>query len=105
LGREIRHLPEFSPNGTNVNFVDVKDGVIHIRTYERGVETETLACGTGSVAAAVICYVTKKLSVPVKIFPKSNEKLLVNFDVENSKVRNLSLTGPAKVTFTGEMKI
>jgi diaminopimelate epimerase len=104
LGREIRNLPEFSPGGTNVNFVDVKDGVIHIRTYERGVEAETLACGTGSIAAALIAYVTKKIVVPVQIIPKSNEKLFVNFDVENSKVRNLSLTGPAKVTFTGEMK-
>ena len=105
LGREIRYLPEFSPGGTNVNFIFVKDEVIHIRTYERGVEAETLACGTGSVAAALISYSTKKLSVPVTIIPKSNEKLFVNFDVENSKVRNLSLTGPAKVTFTGEMKI
>ena len=105
LGREIRYLPEFSPGGTNVNFILVKDEVIHIRTYERGVEAETFACGTGSVAAAIICSVTQKLSVPVKIIPKSNEKLLVNFDVENSKVRNLSLTGPAKVIFTGEMKI
>ena len=105
LGREIRYLPEFSPGGTNVNFIEAKDGAINIRTYERGVESETLACGTGSVAAALICFVTKKLSVPVTIIPKSNEKLFVNFDVENSKVRNLSLTGPAKVTFTGEMKI
>jgi len=105
LGREIRNLPEFSPGGTNVNFVDVKDGVIHIRTYERGVESETLACGTGSVAAAIICFVTKKLSIPVKIIPKSNEKLFVNFDVENSKVRNVSLTGPARVVFTGTIKI
>lgn len=105
LGREIRNLPEFSPGGTNVNFVNVKDEVIYIRTYERGVEAETLSCGTGSVAAAIICFVTKNLSVPVKIIPKSNEKLFVNFDVVNSKVRNLSLTGPAKVTFTGKMKI
>jgi diaminopimelate epimerase len=105
LGREIRYLPEFSPAGTNVNFIYVKDNVINIRTYERGVEAETFACGTGSVAAALICFVTKKLSVPVKIIPKSNEKLFVNFDVENLKVRNLSLTGPAKVLFTGEMKI
>jgi len=105
LGREIRYLSEFEPAGTNVNFIDVKDGVIRIRTYERGVEAETLACGTGSVAAAVICYVNHKLSLPVEIIPKSNEKLFVNFDVENLKVRNLSLTGPAKVIFTGEMKI
>lgn len=105
LGREIRNLPEFYPGGTNVNFVDVKNRVIYIRTYERGVEAETLACGTGSVAAAIICFVTKKISVPVKIIPKSNENLFVNFDVLDSKVRNLSLTGPAKVTFTGKMKI
>ena len=57
------------------------------------------------VAAAVICYVSHKLSIPIEIIPKSNEKLFVNFDVENSKIRNLSLTGPAKVVFTGEMKI
>ncbi len=105
LGREIRHLPEFLPGGTNVNFVDVKDGEIHIRTYERGVEAETLACGTGSVAAALILFVNKKLTVPIQIIPKSKEKLLVNFEVENSKVRNLSLTGPAKIVFTGEMKL
>ena len=105
LGREIRYLREFAPGGTNVNFIYVKDGVIYIRTYERGVEAETLACGTGSVAAALIGYINHKLSIPVEIIPKSNEKLFVNFDVENSKVRNLSLTGPAKIVFTGEMKI
>jgi diaminopimelate epimerase len=105
LGREIRYLPEFSPGGTNVNFIDVRDEVIYIRTYERGVEAETLACGTGSVAAAFIGFVNYKLSPPIQIFPKSNEKLLVNFDVENSKVRNLSLTGPAKIIFTGEVVI
>jgi diaminopimelate epimerase len=105
LGKEIRYLSEFEPGGTNVNFINVKDGAIYIRTYERGVEAETLACGTGSVAAALIGFATKKLSTPIEIIPKSNEKLFVNFDVENSKVRNLSLTGPAKVVFTGEMKI
>jgi diaminopimelate epimerase len=105
IGKEIRYLPEFSPGGTNVNFVDVKDGEIHIRTYERGVEAETLACGTGSVASALILFVNKKLTVPIQIIPKSKEKLLVNFEVENSKVRNLSLTGPAKIVFTGEMKL
>ena len=105
LGREIRYLEEFEPGGTNVNFTYVKDSKLHIRTYERGVEAETLACGTGSVAAALICYVNHKLTVPIEIIPKSNEKLFVNFEVENSKVKNLSLIGPAKVVFTGEMKI
>ena len=105
LGKEIRNLPEFLPDGTNVNFIDVKDDIVHIRTYERGVEAETLACGTGSVAAALISFVNKNLTVPIQIIPKSKEKLLVNFEVENSKVRNLSLTGPAKIVFTGEMKL
>ena len=105
LGKEIRYLKEFSPEGTNVNFIFVKESAIHIRTYERGVEAETLSCGTGSVAAALICSVNYKLTAPIEIIPKSNEKLFVNFDVENSKVKNLSLTGPAKVIFTGEMKI
>jgi diaminopimelate epimerase len=105
LGREIRYLNEFAPDGANVNFVNVKNGVLYIRTYERGVEAETLACGTGSVAAALICYVNHKLLLPIEIIPKSKEKLFVNFDVENSKVINLSLTGPAKIVFTGEIKI
>jgi len=103
LGREIRYLPEFSPGGTNVNFINIEGNIIHIRTYERGVEDETLACGTGSVAAALISYVIHKIHPPVELFTKGNEKLFVNFDVENSKVRNLSITGPAKIIFTGEM--
>ena len=105
LGKEIRYSKEFAPDGTNVNFVNVKNGILFIRTYERGVEAETLACGTGSVAAALICYMKHKLTVPIEIIPKSKEKLLVNFDVENSKIKNLSLKGPAKIIFTGEMKI
>ena len=104
-GKEIRYLPEFTPEGTNVNFIEVIKDEIYIRTYERGVEAETLACGTGSVAAALICYVNYKLQVPIKIIPKSKEKLFVNFEIENSRVRNLSLTGPAEIIFTGEMKI
>ena len=105
LGREIRYLPEFAPDGTNVNFINVEENLIHIRTYERGVEAETLACGTGSVAAALISYVTHKILPPIELLTKGNEKLFVNFDVENSKVKNLSLTGPAKVVFTGELII
>lgn len=105
LGREIRYLPEFAPGGTNVNFIDVKEKKIVIRTYERGVEAETLSCGTGSVAAAIIAYITHKINPPIEFLTKGNEKLFVNFEVENSRVKNLSLTGPAKIVFTGEMII
>jgi diaminopimelate epimerase len=104
LGREIRCLPEFAPGGTNVNFIKIRDGAVKIRSYERGVEAETLSCGTGSVAAALISYVTNDLRPPIKIFTKENENLFVNFDVENQKVKNISLTGTARIVFSGEIE-
>jgi diaminopimelate epimerase len=100
LGKEIRYLPEFS-EGTNVNFIMIDEGEINIRTYERGVEDETLACGTGSVAAAFICYATDKLKPPITLNTRGGNKLIVNFEVENQKVKNLSLTGPAEIIFEG----
>jgi len=105
IGREIRYLPEFAPGGTNVNFVLIIDGEIHMRTYERGVESETLSCGTGSAAAAIICNVIDKLNLPITIITKRNEKLFVNFEIENQRVNNLSLSGPAKTVFTGSVPI
>ncbi|MBT8380401.1 MAG: diaminopimelate epimerase [Ignavibacteria bacterium] len=105
IGREIRYLPEFAPSGTNVNFVKIIDGAIKIRSYERGVEAETLSCGTGSVAAAIITYVTDGLRPPIKIITKENENLFVNFDIENQKVKNVSLTGAAKIVFSGEIDL
>ena len=103
LGREIRYSEDFKPGGTNVNFIDVIDNVIHIRTYERGVEDETLACGTGSVASALICYVSDNLKPPIKLKTFGGDYLTVNFEVENQKVKNLSLTGPAKIIFEGSI--
>jgi diaminopimelate epimerase len=105
IGNEIRYLPEFAPAGTNVNFIKIEDGAIKIRSYERGVEAETLSCGTGSVAAAIFSYVSDGLCLPIKIITKGNENLFVNFDVENQKVRNVSLTGAAKIVFSGEIEL
>lgn len=104
IGREIRYHSDFAPDGTNVNFVDVVDKEILIRTYERGVENETLACGTGSVAAAIVCSVTDKLTPPVTLKTFGGDKLIVNFEVENQRVKNPSLTGPAKIIFEGSVK-
>ena len=103
LGKEIRYSSNFKPEGTNVNFIDIIDDVIHIRTYERGVEDETLACGTGSVAAALICFITDKIKPPIKLKTFGGDVLTVNFEVENEKVKNLSLTGPAKIIFKGSI--
>jgi diaminopimelate epimerase len=103
LGREIRYSSDFKPAGTNVNFIDVIDNVVHIRTYERGVEDETLACGTGSVAAALICFFKDNLKPPITLKTYGGDELIVNFDVENQKVKNLSLIGPAKIIFEGSI--
>lgn len=103
LGKAIRYLAVFSPDGVNVNFIDIKNNKIHIRTYERGVEDETLACGTGSVAAAVISSIMHKLESPIEVIPKSGEKLLINFSVSQNESKNVSLIGPAEVIFTGQI--
>ncbi len=103
IGKEIRYCSDFKPDGTNVNFIEVIDGVVHIRTYERGVEDETLACGTGSVASAIIACVTDNLKPPISLITRGGDKLIVYFEIENQKVKNLSLTGPAEVIFEGSI--
>jgi diaminopimelate epimerase len=105
LGREIRYSSDFAPEGTNVNFIDIVDGVIFIRTYERGVEDETLACGTGSVAAAIVSYYNEGLVPPVKLIPKSSAELFVDFKNSSENIAGLSLSGPAEITFKGELTI
>jgi diaminopimelate epimerase len=102
LGREIRSLPEFTPDGTNVNFIEIKDGVLFIRTYERGVEDETLSCGTGSAASAIAAFYRKELKPPIKIITTAGDELIVNFKFEDQKIKELSLTGPVLNSFTGE---
>lgn len=105
LGREIRNKEEFAPAGTNVNFIKIKNGLVKIRTYERGVEDETLACGTGAAAAAIISVVNNNLNPPIKLETKSEEELVVDFKIEDKKVKNLSLTGSAKLVFEGTIEI
>jgi len=105
LGKEIRHLNEFGVNGTNVNFIKIVGNKIFIRSFERGVENETLSCGTGSVAAAVISHLNENLKSPIDLVTKSGDILTVDFSVENLQVKELSLTGPVKVVFHGEIII
>lgn len=105
LGREIRYHKDFAPEGANINFIKLVEGKIHIRTYERGVEDETLACGTGSTAAAVIGSSLFNLNPPVSLITRGGDELIVNFKTENQNIKDLSLTGPALVTFTGEFTI
>jgi len=101
LGKAIRYHNDFMPSGTNVNFIEIKENEIFIRTYERGVEDETLACGTGSTAAAIVASVTDNLKPPIKLITRGGDMLSVDFKYEKNNFYNLSLTGPAKVIFTG----
>lgn len=105
IGKEIRYHKDFYPEGTNVNFIQIKDDEISIRTYERGVENETLACGTGSVAAAVIASAYRQLKPPIKIKTWGGEQLIVNFQIVGNRFENVSLTGPARIVFNGEFDL
>ncbi len=101
VGEKFRYHPAFQPAGTNVNFVQVEDRFLKIRTYERGVENETLACGTGSVASAVIAFLHYGIKGPIKLLTKSGEYLTVEFNYDNLQFSDVNLIGPAKKIFIG----
>ena len=106
IGPKIRYHELFQPDGTNVNFVHVaKDNLCYIRTYERGVEAETLACGTGSIASAVIASEVKGLKPPIRILPKSEHELWVDFKGAAGRITGVELRGPAVVTFRGTIEV
>jgi diaminopimelate epimerase len=106
IGRKLRNDKRFSPLGTNVNFIE-RNGVnsIRMRTYERGVEAETLACGTGSVASAIIASMIWKMVSPVQVVPSSGVDLSVSFMIENSNYTKITLTGQAMRIFDGEIDV
>ncbi|MFH0733454.1 MAG: diaminopimelate epimerase [bacterium] len=100
IGKEIRFLKDFE-KGINVNFIQIKNDVIYIRTFERGVEDETFACGTGSTAAALISSLLYNLKSPVKVITLSGQTLTVEFEYKENSFNNVALIGPAKEVFTG----
>ncbi len=109
IGNIVRFHKKFQPKGTNVNFVEqVGKSLVHARTYERGVEDETKACGTGSVASAVITYlksnpdIKNKKNASMKVKTKSGELLVVTFDVSQGVPTNVRLKGSAKFIAKGE---
>lgn len=103
-GRTTRYHELFQPAGTNVNFIQVLGPKkLQIRTYERGVEGETLACGTGSVAGALIAGRLGLVSSPVEVRTKSGEKLVVSFDRAGESFGNLRLEGNAEVICEGSL--
>lgn len=116
LGKEIRHHQIFQPAGTNVNFVKIEqNNRIYVRTFERGVEDETLACGTGSVASAIISAIKFDFNSPVKVITRGQEILSIYFNTEkikeyknnifnSKKLFNIFLEGEVKLIYTAELE-
>ena len=105
IGAGLRHHAAFEPAGTNVDFVSMNgEDAIRLRTYERGVENETLACGTGSVAGALIGAWKLGLSSPVRVRARSGEDLVVHFSSSRGGFTDIVLEGPALMLFDGELE-
>lgn len=105
-GEAIRRHEMFSPQGANVNFIEKRGAQkIAVRTYERGVEDETLACGTGVVASALIFAATEIANGAVSVVVRSGSELSVGFKKEGDKFRDVTLTGPAEFVFEGTIEL
>lgn len=106
LGPEIRRHPGFGPRGTNVNFVQVLGpGRVRVRTFERGVEGETLACGTGVTASALVASRVHQFNSPVKVRVQGGDELEVGFRENNGDFLDVRLSGPADFAFEGTLEI
>jgi diaminopimelate epimerase len=104
VGRAVRHHEAFAPAGTNLNVIAVIDNkTIRMRTYERGVEDETLACGTGSIASAIVATALGLTEPPVDVITSSGRILQVEFSCDHERVHNVTLGGEARVIIRGEI--
>jgi diaminopimelate epimerase len=104
-GSAIRYHDRFAPAGTNANFLEVAgENRLVVRTYERGVEAETLACGTGVVACCVLAGLAGLVTAPVTATVRSGDELVVDYTVEEGRVTNVTLLGPAAHVFTGTLR-
>jgi len=106
IGRAIRNFTKEFPDGTNVHFIQkIKDNEFRIRTYERGVEGETLACGTGISAAAVSVWMKKITDSKKILFHARGGDLGIELEIADGKVGSVFLIGPAEDVFTGEVEL
>ncbi len=106
IGAELRWHEDHQPRGTNANFVQVTGpGAIRVRTYERGVEGETLACGTGVAASAILAHLAKGVPAPVRVQVQGGDILDVAFETNRGAIANVRLTGPAVKVFTGRINL
>jgi diaminopimelate epimerase len=105
-GAAIRNHEMFSPTGANVNFIEKRNANrIAVRTYERGVEDETLACGTGVVASALIFATTEEADGPIGVRVRGGSELQVGFEKAGTEFKNVTLIGPADFVFEGTIEV
>jgi diaminopimelate epimerase len=105
-GSAVRYHKMFSPNGANVNFIEKRGpNKMAVRTYERGVEDETLACGTGVVASALIFATIENANGPITVIARGGDELQVGFEKSDNQFHNVTLTGPAEFVFEGSIEI
>ena len=102
-GKKIRYSEMYEPDGTNVNFVQINGNTIFVRTYERGVEDETLSCGTGVTASAIATYI-KTGKKPERI-ETTGGNFRVDFNDKNGRFTDIWLKGPAEMVFKGEIAV
>lgn len=106
IGRKLRYHPQFAPAGTNVDFVALRtdcNGIHAIRTYERGVEDETLACGTGISSSGAVLHLLDKNLQKVSFLSRSGDVLQVDISEECNILKQVQLTGPAVEVFRGKV--
>jgi len=106
LGEKLRFHPRFAPRGANANFSEKRGPrQIAIRTYERGVEAETLACGTGVVASAILFAARENVSGPIEVLVRGGDTLEVDFSRSDDAFSDVTLTGPADFVFDGTIEL
>lgn len=103
LGREIRFHDRYAPAGTNVNFVSLRNNSVEIRTYERGVEDETLACGTGAVAGAIVMARKRDIASPVDVLTRGGEHLYIYYQEQEDKFYDIYLEGDARIIYKAQL--
>lgn len=105
VGSAVRYHRDFATEGTNVNFMQVSpEKDLIVRTYERGVEAETLACGTGVTACGLIAARNGWVTLPVAVYTRSGDTLIVDADLMEDGASNVTLTGPVEHVFKGEIQ-
>lgn len=106
LGPALRYHQIFSPKGTNVDFASLRtDNILEMRTYERGVEGETLACGTGATAVAIAAARKYGLKSPITVLTRSGEHLDFDLNIINDHIENIVMKGPAKRIYSGIVEL